>query len=64
MGAGETSPGVLHPGVESSVQQRHRHIRVCTEEATEMMPGMEYLLLWGQAERAEAIQPGEEKAPR
>ena len=30
--AGEASPGVLHPDVESSVQERHRTVGACPEE--------------------------------
>ena len=30
--AGEASPGVLHPDVESAVQERHRPVEVCPEE--------------------------------
>jgi len=29
---GEASPGVLHPDVESAVQERHRPVEVCPEE--------------------------------
>ena len=30
--SGETSPGVLHPDVESSVQERHGPVGACPEE--------------------------------
>ena len=30
--AGETSPGVLHPDLESSVQKRHRPVGACPED--------------------------------
>ena len=38
--AGETSPGVLYPDGDSSVQDRHRPVKV-QRRATEMIHGME-----------------------
>ena len=62
--AGEASPGVLRPDVESSVQEKHVALEACPEEGhkNELRDGTP--LLRGQAERAGAVQPGEEKAPR
>ena len=59
--AGETTPEVLHPDVESSVQKRHGSVRVCPEGATKMMQGMEHFPYKDRL-RAGAVQPGEEKA--
>ena len=43
----ETSPGALHPDVESSVQERHEQVHVLLEcvqrRATQMVEGMEHL---------------------
>ena len=62
--AGETSPGLLHPDVESSVQERHRPVGAHPEEGRKNDPRDGIPLLRGQAERAGAVQPGEEKAAR
>ena len=62
---GVTSPGVLHSDVESSVQERHRPVRVCPENGHKHDPwNGTPLLSGGQAVRAGAVQPGEEKAAR
>jgi len=55
---GETSPGVLCPDVESSVQERHGPVRVCPE----IDPRDGTLLLQGQAERAGDVQTRERLA--
>ena len=60
---GETSPGVLHPDVESSVQERHRTPGAYPVDSHKNDPRGGTPLLQGQAERAGAIQSGEEKAP-
>ena len=62
--AGETSPGVLHLEVESSVQERHGAVGVDPEKDHKNDPRDRTTTLQGQAERAEAVQPGEEKAAR
>jgi len=62
--AGETSPGVLHPDVESSEQERCGSVGVHPEEGHKNDPRNGTPLLRGQAERTEAFQPGEEKALR
>jgi len=58
----ETSPGVLHPDVESSVQERHGPVGVHPEESHKNDLRDRTPLLGGQVERAGAVQPGEEKA--
>ena len=60
--SGETSAGVLHPDVESSMQERHGCVGVCPEEGHKKDPRDETPPLQGQAERAGAVQPEEEKA--
>ncbi|XP_015714068.1 protein THEMIS isoform X2 [Coturnix japonica] len=60
--SGETSPGVLHPGVESSVQERHRSVGAHLKGCYKSDPRDGRPLLQGQAERVGAGQPGEEKA--
>ena len=61
---GETSPGVLHPEVESSLEKRGRcrPVGAHPEEGHKNDPRDETPLLPRQAERAGADQPGEEKA--
>ena len=52
---GETSPGVLCPNMKSSVQERCEPIGAHTEEGHRNgVPP-----LWGQTEKAEAVQHGE-----
>ena len=58
---GETSVGALHPDVESSVQERHRPVRAHPEKGHKNDPRDGMPPLQGQAERAGAVQPGEEK---
>ena len=41
--SGETSPGVLHPALEPSAQDRHGPVGVGPEEATKMIRGLEHL---------------------
>ncbi|XP_052537264.1 protein THEMIS isoform X2 [Tympanuchus pallidicinctus] len=60
--SGETLPGVLHPDVESSVQERHRSVGVRPEEYHKNDPRDGTTLLRGQAERAGVVRQGEEKA--
>ena len=60
--AAETSPGVLHPDVGSSVQERHGPVGACPEEEHKSDSRDGTPLLRGQAEGAGAVQPGEDKA--
>jgi len=62
--AGETSPGVMHPDVEYSVQKGHGAVGVCPEEGHKNDPRDGTPPLQGQAERAGTVHPGDEKAPR
>jgi len=41
--SGDASPGVLHPDVESSVQERHRPVGARPEEDNKMNRRMEHL---------------------
>ena len=61
---GKTSPGVLRPNVEFSVQERHKLARVHPKEGHNSEPRDETSSLQGQADIGGAVQPGEEKAPR
>ena len=58
--AGETSTGLLRPDVKSSVQERHRPVGAHPEEVNKNDPKYGTPLLQGQAERAGAVQPGED----
>ena len=58
----EASLGVLHLDVESSVQERHGPVGAHPEEGHKNDPRDGTPILLGQAERAGAVQPGEEKA--
>ena len=60
---GEASHGVLRPDMESSVQERHRPVGVHLVEGHKNDTRDRIPFLQGQAERAGAAQPGEEKAP-
>ena len=57
---GESSPGVPCSDVESSVQERCGPVGACTEEGQKSDPRDGVPPLRGQAERAGAVQPGEE----
>ena len=61
---GEASPEVLHPDVESSIQERHKPVGTCLEKDHKNDPRDGTPLLRGQAERAGAVQLGEEKSLR
>lgn len=60
--ADESSPGVLCPDVEYSVQERYGPVGVHPEEGHRNDSRDGTLLPLGQAEGAEAVRPGEEKA--
>mgnify|MGYP001855578976 CR=1 FL=1 len=62
--AGEASPGALCPDVETSVQEGCGLLGVHPEKGHKNDPQNGTPLLQGQAERAGAVQPGEEKAVR
>jgi len=55
---------ILHPNVKSSVQERHGPVGMYPEEGHKNGTGVETLPLQGEAERAGAVQPGENKGPR
>ncbi|KAK4832265.1 hypothetical protein QYF61_021664 [Mycteria americana] len=61
--SGETPPGVLHPALESSVQERHGPVGVGLEEGHKNDQRDGTPLLCGKAERVGVSQSGEEKAP-
>lgn len=54
--AGEISPGILHPDVESSVEERCEPIGVHPEDGHKKDPKDGAPLLCGQAERVGAVQ--------
>ncbi len=53
---------ILHPDVESSVQERHGPVGVHPGEGHKNEPRSGTPPLQGQDERAGAVQPGKEKA--
>jgi len=57
----KTSLVVMHPDVESSAQERHGPVGPCLEESHKSDPEGGTPTLEGQAERAGAVHPGEEK---
>jgi len=57
---GETSPGVMCPDTESSVQKSHGSVRVYPEEGHKNDPRDGIPPLCGQAERLQAVQHGGE----
>ena len=61
---GEASPGVLHPDVEFSVEERHGPVRVHPEDGHKNYQRDATPILQGQAERGWALQPADEKALR
>jgi len=63
LSTGETSPGVLCPDVESSVVERCGPVGECPKEGYNSDSRDGIPALPGQAERAGAVQLGEEKAP-
>ena len=60
--AGETSPGVPHPGVESLIQEWYGSVVVHPEQGHKNDSRDGTPPLWEQVGRAGAVQPGEEKA--
>jgi len=58
----ETPPGVLHPALESSAQERHGPVGAGPDKGYKNHPRDGTPLLQGKAERVGAVQPGEEKA--
>jgi len=60
--ASQMSHGVMCPGVESSIQERYGPVGLLSEEGHKNDPRDGTSPLQGQAERAGAVQPGEEKA--
>ena len=60
--ADEISPGVLHPDVESSLQERCEPAGACPEEGYKNDPRNGTPSLCGQAERVGSVHLGKEKA--
>jgi len=58
----EISPGVLHPDVESSLQERCEPAGACPEEGYKNDPSNGTPSLCGQAERVGSVHLGKEKA--
>ncbi|KAJ7423584.1 rna-directed dna polymerase from mobile element jockey-like [Willisornis vidua] len=58
--SGETSPGVLHPALGSSVKERHGSVRAGAEKSHKNDQRNIPLLLQGKAERVVVVQPEEE----
>ena len=56
--SGETPPGVLHPALEPSAQERHGPVGVGPEDDRKQRAGRP--LLRGKAETVGAVQPGED----
>ena len=52
----------MHPDEESSGEERRGPVRAHPDEGHKTDPRDGTVLLRGQAEKAEAVQPGEEKA--
>lgn len=59
----EISPGVVCPDVESSEQETHRPVGVCSEEDHRSDPRDGTSVLREQTERAGAVWSRKEKAP-
>jgi len=55
---------ILHPDVESTIQERWGPVGVHPQESHKSDPWNGAPLLRGQTERAGAVQSGEEKAAR